>query len=69
MIVLTAICENGHITLSEPLPKDLEGKRIQILIQELPPSKKRRTSGSAKGQIWIAPDFDAPLEDFQEYKE
>lgn len=21
----------------------------------------RRTAGSAKGQIWIAPDFDAPL--------
>ncbi|WP_227517604.1 DUF2281 domain-containing protein [Parathermosynechococcus lividus] len=29
---------------------------------------KRRQRGSAKGQIWMAPDFDAPLEDFQEYR-
>lgn len=28
---------------------------------------KRRQRGSAKGQIWMAPDFDEPLEDFQEY--
>ena len=69
MIVLTATCENGHITLTEPLPEDLEGKQIQIIVQELPPAKKRRQSGSAKGQIWMAPDFDAPLKDFQEYME
>ncbi len=24
--------------------------------------------GSARGQIWIADDFDAPLEDFKEYR-
>ncbi len=29
--------------------------------------KKRRQSGSAKGLIWISPDFDQPLEDFDEY--
>jgi antitoxin (DNA-binding transcriptional repressor) of toxin-antitoxin stability system len=23
--------------------------------------------GSAKGQIWMSPDFDAPLEDFEDY--
>ncbi len=26
-----------------------------------------RRAGSAKGQIWIADDFDAPLEDFKDY--
>jgi antitoxin (DNA-binding transcriptional repressor) of toxin-antitoxin stability system len=26
-------------------------------------------AGSAKGKIWMAPDFDAPLEDFKEYME
>ncbi|MGB7440428.1 MAG: DUF2281 domain-containing protein [Coleofasciculaceae cyanobacterium] len=31
------------------------------------PSKKRRQSGSAKGLIFMAPDFDQPLEDFSEY--
>ncbi len=26
--------------------------------------KKRRQSGSARGLIWMSPDFDQPLEDF-----
>jgi Protein of unknown function (DUF2281) len=30
---------------------------------------KRRQRGSAKGQIWMAADFDEPLEDFKEYME
>lgn len=30
-------------------------------------SKKRRQSGTAKGLIKIADDFDEPLEDFREY--
>ena len=36
--------------------------------------KAERTSwpckaGSARGKVWMAPDFDAPLEDFKEYME
>lgn len=30
-------------------------------------NRKPRKRGSAKGQITIAPDFDQPLEEFQEY--
>ena len=26
-------------------------------------------AGSAKGKIWVAPDFDEPLEEFKEYME
>jgi hypothetical protein len=26
-------------------------------------------AGSAEGKIWMAPDFDAPLEEFKEYME
>lgn len=29
--------------------------------------KQPRQFGSAKGQIWMADDFDAPLDDFREY--
>jgi antitoxin (DNA-binding transcriptional repressor) of toxin-antitoxin stability system len=29
--------------------------------------RPRRKRGSAKGQIRMAPDFDAPLDDFQAY--
>lgn len=30
--------------------------------------RKARKPGSAKGKIWIAEDFDAPLEDFKDYR-
>lgn len=62
MIAVKAICHNGQINLMEPLPKHLEGKEISILVQEVEsPVKKRRQRGSAKGMIWLAPDFDEPL--------
>ena len=31
-------------------------------------SAGRRAPGSAKGQVTIAPDFDAPLDDFADYR-
>ncbi len=31
------------------------------------PKPKNRKAGSAKGKYKLAPDFDAPLEDFNEY--
>lgn len=62
MIVLTATCQNGTITLNDPLPEELEGKQIQIIVQALPPTKKRRQSGSAAGQIWMVPDFDTDFD-------
>lgn len=34
-----------------------------------PPSSKRPIPGMLKGKIWIADDFDAPLDDFKEYME
>ncbi|MGK7923800.1 MAG: type II toxin-antitoxin system Phd/YefM family antitoxin [Spirulina sp.] len=36
-------------------------------ILRLTSQKKRRSKGSAKGSIEIAPDFDQPLEEFQDY--
>jgi antitoxin (DNA-binding transcriptional repressor) of toxin-antitoxin stability system len=60
------------------LVKDvLNGKTIIILddqneaVQLIPVSntKKPRKAGSARGQIWIADDFDAPLADFKPYTE
>ncbi len=32
-----------------------------------PAKTKQRKAGSAKGKYKLAPDFDAPLEDFKEY--
>ncbi len=31
-------------------------------------ARRKRTLGWAKGQIQIAEDFDAPLDDFEEYR-
>ena len=32
-----------------------------------PEPKKEREFGCLKGQIWMAEDFDAPLEEFKDY--
>src|SRR5688500_15887778 len=44
------------------------GKRVAEIrpIFEMP---KRRNLGDWRGRIWVAPDFDAPLDDFKEYME
>jgi prevent-host-death family protein len=37
------------------------------LVKLVPVAGGRRLPGSAKGQIWMSDDFDAPLEDFEDY--
>lgn len=58
MITVEAICQNGQINLTTPLPKNLEGKKILIIIQEVEKTaiKKRRQRGSAKGKILLWSD-------------
>jgi antitoxin ParD1/3/4 len=46
-----------------------EGIDSEIVIAKLKEQKKRRQSGSAKGLIWMSPDFDEPLPDFRDYME
>ncbi|MBD2498013.1 DUF2281 domain-containing protein [Nostoc sp. MBR 210] len=61
--------------LSELIDAALDGEEIiitkdnQQAVKLIPilPVKRRRQPGSAKGLITMADDFDAPLEDFQEY--
>lgn len=38
---------------------------VQLIAAQ--PLQKRRSPGTAKGQITIAPDFDEPLEEFVEH--
>jgi antitoxin (DNA-binding transcriptional repressor) of toxin-antitoxin stability system len=53
----------------------LQGETVLIVrddqhtVQLVPvaPGKQPRKAGSAKGLVWIADDFDAPLPDFREY--
>lgn len=63
--------------ITELLQSALQGEEIIITRDNHPILKliqvssqpKRRQRGSAKGQIWMAADFDEPLEDFKEYME
>lgn len=65
--------EHAHLyTKINSLPKDLKSQVSDFIDFLL--SKKKETShkkkpvfGCAKGQIYISPDFDEPLEDFKEY--
>ena len=42
---------------------------VAKLVRVAPRTRQPRQAGSAKGKIWMAPDFDAPLEEFKEYME
>lgn len=62
--------------LSELIQKAMLGEEVIIARDNRPvaklvalrPAKRRRVLGSAKDKIhYIAPDFNAPLEDFKDY--
>ena len=43
-----------------------DNKAVVKLVGLTPPRQSRKP-GSAKGQVWMAPDFDATPHDFKEY--
>ncbi len=62
--------------LSKLIRKALEGEEVIIAkrdkplvrLQVIPPTNKKRRLGWAKGPgFYMADDFDAPLEEFEEY--
>ena len=74
----TVTIEEAQAKLPEIIQQLLPGEEITIMDHGKPLAqvkKAERTSwpcqaGTAKDQIhWIAPDFDAPLDDFNEYME
>ena len=62
---------NHQIVLDENLPSNAPSRvRVIVLFDEVAKngdSRKRRKAGSAEGLIKMSPDFDEPLEDFEEY--
>lgn len=60
---------------SELVQKAVSGEEIVIArdnrpllrLVPLPAKGGRRKPGSAKGRIWMAPDFDRTPEDFEDY--
>lgn len=50
------------------LPRTQGDLIVQLVVRPSDgPLPRRRIPGSAKGTFWIADDFDAPIEDFEEY--
>ena len=57
------------LTPGEPLVITKDGEPVATLTRSQPQVGPRK-AGSAKDKIlWMAPDFDAPLEEFREYME
>jgi antitoxin (DNA-binding transcriptional repressor) of toxin-antitoxin stability system len=61
-IIEIALQEKEEITLTQHNQKLV---KITPLTEQKP--KFPAKAGSAKGKIWIAEDFDAPLAEFEEY--
>lgn len=63
---------NHEIVLDEKLPDNAPSRvRVIVLFDENFPEgnlEKRRKAGSAEGLVKMSADFDAPLEDFEEYQ-
>jgi antitoxin (DNA-binding transcriptional repressor) of toxin-antitoxin stability system len=74
----TVTIEEAQAKLQEIIQHLNPGEEITIIDHGEPLAQVRRSerkswpceAGTAKDKIlWIAPDFDAPLEDFKEYME
>jgi prevent-host-death family protein len=66
--------EEAQDRLPELVAAAERGEEVVITRENQPtiklvPVVANRQPGSAKGLIWMADDFDAPLEDFKEYVE
>lgn len=70
LTTIEAIYEDGKIIWEETPPATKRAKVIVTFLEESEqPAQagKRRKGGSMKGQIWIADDFNDPLEDLKDY--
>jgi antitoxin (DNA-binding transcriptional repressor) of toxin-antitoxin stability system len=70
--------QGAQARLSDLIQRLHDGDELLITENDQPVAKLARTepknqwpckAGSAKGRIWMAADFDEPLDDFKEYME
>jgi hypothetical protein len=64
-MTLAELLEQQAMALPPDERKKLGAKLLASASAERPPRQRR--AGSAEGRVHMAPDFDAPLEDFTEY--
>lgn len=60
--LLAASAEGEEVVIARE-----DGSTFRVIPTETPVKKKRGLVGSAKGQVWMAEDFDEPLKDFDDY--
>ena len=74
----TVTLQEAQAQLSDLIHRLANGEELVITENDQPVAKLARVeverewpgkAGSARGEIWIAPDFDEPLEEFKEYME
>ncbi len=72
----TVALEKAQVSLADLLKQVAGGEEFTITQNGEPKAKlsaaishkhRHAQAGSLPGTIWLAPDFDAPLEDFNEY--
>jgi antitoxin (DNA-binding transcriptional repressor) of toxin-antitoxin stability system len=69
--------EEAHARLPQLLDQLKPGEEITIVDHGQPLAQVKKSelhswpckAGSARGKIHLAPDFDAPIDDFKEYME
>lgn len=64
-------------TLERPIAElpqldGMVGRKVEIIVldprnERDPPAPPAPLIGTAKGKIWMSPDFDAPLDEFKDY--
>jgi antitoxin (DNA-binding transcriptional repressor) of toxin-antitoxin stability system len=65
--------KEAETKLAELISKAASGEEVVITGEDgrdfkiVPANQKRRIVGIAKDSVWMAEDFDEPLEDFKEY--
>ena len=68
----TVAVEQAQVTLPDLLKRVADGEEFTITLNGqpkaklsalAPPSRAQAHAGSLQGEIWLAPDFDAPLDD------
>jgi hypothetical protein len=73
--IKATLIPNSDGTLHLPLPPELRHGTLNVtaMIEPVEPARQTHTNlkgfGCLRGKIWIAPDFDAPLDDFKDYME
>lgn len=70
LTAITATYENGQITWDEPPPTQKKARVVvTFLDEEVPASSlpRKRQGGSMKGEVWMADDFNEPLDGLSDY--